>query len=449
MAFEKDMKAAAEYLTLQERFIDPKMPQGLWFCANVAEVSDIQLNAVCLATGDWDDVVKCRPFLEAFPFIVIATPNAIARQELMENLRPRLPASCIYVTTEIGWRGCHSVTEFISAHGHSQVMDALAGAEELPAFGILDLSQVKQRDMSKVPRTLSRFQRLDQGIGGFFAGALSVWTGKRGAGKSTILSQILLEAVDQGHVVCAYSGELSKEQFRDWAYLQAAGPDHVVYKSDLLTGKRLAEADGLADKQITEWLHEKFWLFDLEHNTSHDPAAILSQFEYAHMRYGADVFLVDNIMSVDFDERGEKDFYRMQSKFTQMLVTFSKRHRVHTHLVVHPRKSSADDGHKITADDVSGSGDITNRADNVFFLTMHTVSDTGADGGKPVQKPLLKILKNRDFGARGEIWLDFDKKSRRYFSDRIGDPKRPYGWDPSALQIKIQEVKADAEPLPF
>lgn len=448
MGFEKDMQAAAEFLTMQERFIDPKMPQGLWFCANVAEVSDIQLNAVCLGTGDWDDVVKCRPFLMAFPFIVIATPNAIARKEIAEALRPRLPACCIYVTTEVGWRGCHSVTEFIAAHGQSQVLDALEGAEELPSFGLLDLSQVKPRDMSKVPRTLSRFQRLDVGIGGFFAGALSVWTGKRGAGKSTILGQILLEAVDQGHVVCAYSGELSKEQFRDWIYLQAAGPEHVVYRTDLLTNKQMAVADGLADRQISEWLSEKFLLFDLERNTRHDPESILAQFEYAKMRYGADVFLVDNIMSVDLEGSRESDFYRLQSKFTQMLVTFSKRHQVHTHLVVHPRKSSADDGHKITADDVAGSGDITNRADNVFFLTMHTVSDTGSDGGKPVQKPLLKILKNRDFGAHGEIWLDFDRKSRRYFSDRIGDPKRPYGWDPTARQIKIEEVKAD-EPLPF
>lgn len=438
MGFEADMKAAMQYLTMQERFIDPKAPQGLWFCANVLEVSDISLNAVCLPSQDWDDVVKCRAFLSVFPYIVIATPNAIARQELAENLRPRLPAMCIYVTTDVGWRGCKTTTEFIETHGRSEILDVLNGAEELPAFGLLDLSKVQRRDMSKVPRTLSRFPRLDTGIGGFFAGELSVWTGKRGSGKSTILSQMLLEAIDQGHTVCAYSGELPKEQFREWAYLQAAGPGHVVYQKDPLTGKRLASADALAERYITEWLQERFWLFDLECNTRHDPAAILSQFEYAHMRYGADVFLVDNIMSVELDGHREQDFYRLQSKFTQMLVTFSKRRRVHTHLVVHPRKSSDADPGKVTSDDVGGSGDITNRADNVFFLTMHSASSTGADGGKYVQKPLLKILKNRDFGARGEIWLDFDKKSRRYFQDRTCNAERPYGWDPSANQLLLQ-----------
>lgn len=437
MEFEKAMQAASAYLTFSERFIDPKAPQGLWFCSSIAEVSDIQCNAVSLGSGcDWDDVVKCRPFFEHFPYLVIVTTNAIAREQMVQELRPRLPASCIYVVTDAGFRNCQTVRDFIDAYGFSHLPDILSGAEELPAFGILNLADVQRQDLSKIPRTLSKFKNLDMGIGGFFAGELSVWTGKRGIGKSTILSQILLEAVDQGHTVCAYSGELEKEQFREWTYLQAAGPEHIAYHTDPMTGKRMAEADGLADKQISEWLDEKFWLFDLERNTLHNPDAILSQFEYAHMRYGADVFLVDNIMSVDFDDQRSYDFNRIQSEFTRMLVTFSKRHKVHTHLVVHPRKSTSDASSKVSADDVSGSGDITNRADNVFFLTTHATTD---DKGQPESKPILKILKNRRFGAKGSQWLDFDKKSRRFYQDRTGDPKRPYGWDPAARQIRIDE----------
>ena len=228
--------------------------------------------------------------------------------------------------------------------------------------------------------------------------------------------------------------ELPKEQFREWIYLQAAGPEHIVYETDEATGKRLAMADLMADKRISEWLDERFWLFDLEKNTKHDPETILKQFEYAKMRYNADVFLVDNIMSVDFDGFPDRDFNRVQSRFTQMLVTFSKRRQVHTHLVVHPRKSTSDTNSKVSSDDVSGSGDITNRADNVFFLTTHAVSDKE---GQPAQKPLLQILKNRDFGARGQQWLDFDRKSRRFFQDKSGDPKRPYGWDMAAQQIRL------------
>ena len=438
MAFEKAMERAQEYLTFTPRFIDPGLPQGLWFCDSVAEVSDIQLNAVCLGTGcQWDDVVRCREFLAAFPFLVIVTPNAIAREAMVKELRPRLPATCIYVITDAGFRGCTSIADFVRLYGPRHLPDILSGAQELPAYGLLNLADVPRRDMSKISRTLSRFERLDQSIGGFYAGELSVWTGKRGIGKSTLLSQMLLEALDQGHVVCAYSGELPKEQFREWTYLQAAGPEHISYITDPATGKKLASADAMADKQISEWIRDRFFLYDLEHNTHHDPESILRQFEYAHMRYQADVFLVDNIMSVDFDGYSDRDFNRIQSRFTQMLVTFSKRRGVHTHLVVHPRKSASDNNSRVTSDDVSGSGDITNRADNVFFLTTHETD------GKT--KPLLQVLKNRDYGSHRHQWLDFDKKSRRFFQDQTGDPKRPYGWQQTETQIHLTEDRADID----
>ena len=68
MEFEKAMEQASQYLTFTARFIDPAQPQGLWFCDTVTEVSAIQINAVCLGSGcGWDDVARCRPFLEAFP----------------------------------------------------------------------------------------------------------------------------------------------------------------------------------------------------------------------------------------------------------------------------------------------------------------------------------------------------------------------------------------------
>lgn len=172
MEFEKAMRAAEEYLTFIPRFMDPKMPQGLWFCNTVAEASAIQINAVCLGSGcDWDDVVKVQPFLECFLYLVIVTPNAIAREEMVKQLRPRLPAMCIYVITDAGFRNCKTLDEFIRTYGSERLLDILEGAEELPAYGILNLAQVPRRDLRTVPRVLSRFPVLDRGIGGFLPGS--------------------------------------------------------------------------------------------------------------------------------------------------------------------------------------------------------------------------------------------------------------------------------------
>lgn len=439
MEFEKSLRLAAQYLTFEERFLSPEEPQGIWFCDSVAEVSDIQINAVCLGSGmDWDAVNKCRAFFECFPCVVLVAPNAIAREQLVKEIPPRLPACCIYVIQDAGFRGCKTIREYIDAYGSAEILNILSGAEELPAYGLIDLATVESWDLTKIPRTLSGFERLDKSIGGFFAGELSVWTGKRGMGKSTMLSQILLQAVDQGHRVCAYSGELDKEQFREWTYLQAAGPDNIEYRDDPLTGKRMPTVGTQVAKLISEWLRGRFWLFDLERNTLHDSKAILSQFAYAKMRYGADVFLVDNIMAVDFAGVREKDFYREQSKFAQELSRFAKRQHAHVHLVAHPRKQNQKE--KFTADDVGGSGDITNAADNVFFLTRRTAGED--------QKPILVTLKNRKFGSAVQPWLDFDKKSRRFFPEG-GDPKKPLGWEMAARQTTIAELPGGDKDLPF
>lgn len=441
MEFEKAVELASQSLVFCRGDLSPDAPQGIWFCDNVLEVSAIRENAVCLGSGvEWDAVAACRPFFERFPYVVIVTPNAIARERMVQEIYPRLSSCCVYVVQDAGFRGCKTITDYINAYGDKQMLDILSGAVELPAYGLLDLSKVEARDLTKVPRTLSGFDRLDRSIGGFFPGELSVWTGKRGIGKSTILGQLLLCAVDQGHKVCAYSGELDKAQFREWTYLQAAGPEHIGFREDPLTGKKLPTVNPHAAEMISEWLAERFWLFDLERNTRHNPEAVLSQFRYAKMRYGADVFLVDNIMAVDFDDRGDQDFYREQSRFTQALASFAKRQHVHVHLVVHPRKNASGKAGEITADDVHGSGDITNRADNVFFLTSHKVGDA--------QKPILMTLKNRDFGSKINQWLDFDKKSRRFFAEG-GDAKQLMGWELAARQTQIWEVSGGEEDSPF
>ncbi len=436
MEFEKALTQASEYLSFTPRFINPAEPQGLWFCDSLVTASDIGVNAVCLGTGSsWDDVPRCRPFLEAFPFIVIVSPNAIARDEMHEALLPRLPAMCLYEIGDAGFRGCKTITEYISVYGRKELLSILSGAEELPAYGLLNLARVPKQNLLTIPRTLSGFPRLDKGILGFLEGRLSIWTGKRGIGKSTLVSQMLLESLNQGHVVCAYSGELPKEQFREWMYLQAAGPEHIAYQTDLPTGKRVAVANALADKQISDWMDERYWLYDLDRNTRHDPEMILSQFEYARMRYGADTFLVDNMMSVDLATARDRDYYRAQADFVQQLSTFAKRRHVNVHLVVHPRKSSGKSG-AVDNDDISGSGDITNKADNVFFLTRHNrVVD-----GKSVEAPLLVILKNRDFGTRGDVWLDFDGKSRRFFQYKAGSANKRYAWDPAGQQLTLNEL---------
>ena len=134
---------------------------------------------------------------------------------------------------------------------------------------------------------------------------------------------------------------------------------------------------------------------------------ILKIFEYSAMRYNAKVFLVDNLMMAQY--LGD-EYYRTQSNFVGKLVEFSHKFDTHVHIVAHPIKTY---GGIITKEDIRGSGDITNRADNVFKVSR--VDKKAASEELSNANTAVEVLKNR-FSGRQDIviGLSFDPISKRF-----------------------------------
>lgn len=432
----------SRWLTYDPCFMDPSLPCGLWFCDSAESVLAVQINAVCLSPGaDWEDLGQCNGFFNGFEYLVIVCPDEHKREAMTEAIRMRVSVP-ILVAASKAFHGCPTLQLLREQHGLKALNQILLDTVELPAYGLLNLADVRQPDVSALPKVRSGIAELDRAIGGFYMGELSVWTGKRGQGKSTLLDQLLIDSIDQGHTVCAYSGELAAWRFKHWALLQAAGPEHVTVETDKETGRRMAMVPPNISRRIDEWWDRRFLLYDLSIGTAHDEDSILSIFEYAHRSYGADVFLVDNIMTARFKTSRDADFYRAQSNFVGRLVSFAKKFNVHVHMVAHPRKTGGGNGKKPEADDVGGAGDITNRADNVFALGRAQIKD--GDQAKTV--PALSVLKNRSYGESKEFALNFDKLSKRFYSPLSGDVNKRYGWDLIGQQI---ELLPGNTPVPF
>lgn len=151
--------------------------------------------------------------------------------------------------------------------------------------------------------------------------------------------------------------------------------------------------------------------------------------------------MVDNLMTLRFTSSADRDFYKAQSNFTGRLVEFAKRTEVHVFLVAHPRKTES--GRALEADDIGGSGDVTNRADNVFALTRLNEADAAAKGFQTV----LRTLKNRSYGSLSSIGLDFEPNSRRFFKSGTGCSDWRYRWEDCGEQRFIELPQG--EQLPF
>ena len=411
-------------LLYRPEMIDPSLPTGLWWCADAADVKAVEINAVCKsALADWDEVNAFQEWVSQFYYLFVAIPPGKVRDEVVDEVHKRFGIP-VLVADPAAFKGNGSIEELRKNLGVKAVENLLIGAAEVEDYDLLKVSEIDVTEPTGARRCMSGIVSLDYCTGGFRGGELSVWTGKRGEGKSTWLGNMLVEAVNQGSRVCAYSGELLARKFKLGLLLQAAGPKRVKQIPDPETG-RTEYAVTTADRNaIDHWWDGKLMLTDIRKANAHNEDTILRLFEYAHRKYGCDVFLVDNIMTAELSRERELGLWRAQSAFTQRLSAFAKRHNAHVHLVAHPRKTG-DRG--LGADDVGGSGDITNLADNVFSVERVPEDKVEAEGCST----RIKIMKNREKGKLGIIALNFNEPSRRYF-EVGGNPWKKYGWENGA-----------------
>lgn len=427
---------ASAYLVYDAHFLDTSSPNGLWLCTTPEEAQIIACNAAALPINATDEnLIKARPFLAAFSCVLVVGADGEKRRALSESLQRLCPELEICVTPQSAYRGCTTIQELKDNHGLSALDDLWMDAEELPPYGLLEISGVEQVDISQQPKARSGIPALDQLIGGFYDGEVSTWTGKRKEGKSTLLGLIILSAIREGRRVCVYSGELPAWRYKAWLLSMAAGPENLLTETTD-TGKQVFSCRPEVAAQIELWWKGRLFLLDNATPGIHSQETLLGVCRHAYRRFGCSCFVLDNLMTVDLP--GE-DYYRAQSRFVGSLMDFAHETRAHVHLVAHQRKGGVQKGGKGSTDDVSGSGDITNRTDNTFAVSRVTDDEDPWDAK-------LEVQANRGFGETGVIGLKFDPRSRRFYQ---GNVNWKCGWEQPASQTTLYEDPTPDPDNPF
>lgn len=368
-------------------------------------------NVVSVPSGaeDLTCIDHCWDWLQKFKRIIIWPDNDTPGQEMCRKLITKLGAwRCLVVE-------CPEKDANIAMHKHGKiyVKEIHAAAKEVPVAGLVRLSEVKAFDLDSVTRIKSSVGPLNKYTQGYMSGQLTVVTGMNGSGKSTWVGQELIEAIDQGFSVCAYSGELPAPVFRYWIDLQIAGADCIEREVDKFSDTPTYRVKPEYISQIREWYKNSFFLYDNYSGESDE--GVMDVFRYAAMRYDCKVFLIDNLMAIDYTSN-EREFNRRQADYIKSLKKFVNSYDVHLFLVAHPRKTD-----KVTKQDVSGVMDITNWADNVISIHRPEPEESQE------YSALLNLHKSRWSGHEHKtIGLHFDTRTKRLWSPK--DPKPSYGW---------------------
>ena len=268
------------------------------------------------------------------------------------------------------------------------------------------MSEVKSVNIEDEPCISTGFNEMDRILtGGFHYGGVVILTGKRGDGKSTMASQFVVEALSQDHNCMIYSGELTNDQVKNWLDRQ-------------IIGKRtLTEYDS---EKCNTWYRGRLLVYDDTDLTEDDDEteSLLEIVEEAIIRKNCELILLDNLMTAIEDGADTNEMlYRKQSDFVGKLAKMARRLKVIIILVAHPRKTN----YEISNDDVSGSADITNKANLV--MSYSRITHNGEEPDPTVRA--LSVTKNRLTGKLGTIKVYFSDGSKR-ISDSSTDFDRVY-----------------------
>lgn len=401
-------------------------------CDSLAVATAGIKNAVSVPTGangfTW--VPYCYDWVSKFKEIIVFGDYENGHITLVDDINRRFPSKVKHVREE-DYLGCKDANELLKKHGKDAVVKAVENAVPLPVKKVMMLADVERVDLSKLRRLKTGIRDLDIVLnGGLPFGMVALITGKRNSGKSCFASQLMVNAVNQGYITYAYSGELPNHLYKSWFDFQIAGPNHIIENyTDTGSIQRLIKNQNM--DVIENWYHEKAYIYDSSIIDDEETDDLLKTIELSIRQNGVEVILIDNLMTAMYlDEEKGSDKYDKQGRFVRKLTRIALAYEVLIILVAHQRKNAFGGD---ANDEVSGSGDITNLAGYVIGYARPDKTEIN-DGLMNEEQRKLILSKNRLSGnlILDGIVLDYDEKSKRIYQEKDG-LNRNFIWDDGDL----------------
>jgi len=263
----------------------------------------------------------------------------------------------------------------------------------------------------------------------FKPGDISVWTGINGHGKSEILGQVLLGLMLQKQKVAVFSAELT-------------GGRQLYRLCRQVTGQVHPEHD--LQKGFLKAVEGRYYVFDPAAGGRVEPASvarIIEVFTYAAKRHGVTHVVIDSLMATDVPEDGEGALSKQRAAINALSI-WAKAHHAHVHLVAHPRKVR-DENSAPGKMDISGSGKLTDRTDNLF-----AVWSAGKEQGDGEPDGCIQLMKQRNGDLQRKTWPTwFDRTSRQttVVKDVVFSKiylKGLLGVDANVAEIEVQKEES-------
>ena len=404
-------------------------------------------NAVSVPLGSsnlhWID--ENLEWLDQFESIIICADNDDAGVKMQKECVPRLgswrtkvvdiPAIPIGNTERV----TKDLNEILYVCGKDKVLELILDAKDSPVPSVADLSDVEPTEYEDVDGVTTGLKAIDDELMRLFFGTLTIVSGQPGSGKSSLLTQLACNSLDNDIGTWLFSGELPNGVEKSWFNYIFAGPRNIT---DAISrrGNPYKKISTTTLAEINKTYKGRWHIYRDDYDNTLDK--LIASMTDTVRKYGARCLILDNFMCIDTETSEEE--LRSQTDTIKKLIEFAKKYQVAVILVCHPRKMDA--GTNVGIYDIAGTSNIVNLAHRTIGLRRVTDAEReNAAKYSEKRRQLLKydvivtIVKDRMFGRQNiDVGLYYDPASRRFFSD-MDEYDRRFSWD----------KKEYKEPLPL
>lgn len=404
-------------------------------------------NAVSVPLGSsnlhWID--ENLEWLDQFESIIICADNDDAGVKMQKECVPRLgswrtkvvdiPAIPIGNTERV----TKDLNEILYVCGKDKVLELILDAKDSPVPSVADLSDVEPTEYEDVDGVTIGLKAIDDELMRLFFGTLTIVSGQPGSGKSSLLTQLACNSLDNDIGTWLFSGELPNGVEKSWFNYIFAGPRNIT---DAISrrGNPYKKISTTTLAEINKTYKGRWHIYRDDYDNTLDK--LIASMTDTVRKYGARCLILDNFMCIDTETSEEE--LRSQTDTIKKLIEFAKKYQVAVILVCHPRKMDA--GTNVGIYDIAGTSNIVNLAHRTIGLRRVTDAEReNAAKYSEKRRQLLKydvivtIVKDRMFGRQNiDVGLYYDPASRRFFSD-MDEYDRRFSWD----------KKEYKEPLPL
>lgn len=404
-------------------------------------------NAVSVPLGSsnlhWID--ENLEWLDQFESIIICADNDDAGVKMQKECVPRLgswrtkvvdiPAILIGNTGRV----TKDLNEILYVCGKDKVLELILDAKDSPVPSVADLSDVEPTEYEDVDGVTTGLKAIDDELMRLFFGTLTIVSGQPGSGKSSLLTQLACNSLDNDIGTWLFSGELPNGVEKSWFNYIFAGPRNIT---DAISrrGNPYKKISTTTLAEINKTYKGRWHIYRDDYDNTLDK--LIASMTDTVRKYGARCLILDNFMCIDTETSEEE--LRSQTDTIKKLIEFAKKYQVAVILVCHPRKMDA--GTNVGIYDIAGTSNIVNLAHRTIGLRRVTDAEReNAAKYSEKRRQLLKydvivtIVKDRMFGRQNiDVGLYYDPASRRFFSD-MDEYDRRFSWD----------KKEYKEPLPL